>query len=71
MWWRRYQNEGNFQTKARSGRKRKTTAEQDQEIIKEIREHPFRSATSISRKYQVCPNTIASRFKEYDINNQS
>lgn len=66
-WWKRYRLEGNFQTKKRSGRRRKTTYEQDDEIIETVKENPFERASKIARGYQLSTQTILSRFKERGI----
>lgn len=66
-WWHRYSTENTFETKHRSGRPKKTSRAEDEEIIQEIEQNPFSNATLISRRFNVCPNTIASRFKEKGI----
>lgn len=67
LWWLRYLNDNNFETKYRSGRPKKTTHAQDEMIIQEIQQNPFSNATIISRQLNVCSNTITSRFKENGI----
>lgn len=66
-WWTRYRQEGNFKTKARSGRPRKTTFEQDDEIMNAVKTNPFLKAAKIARHYQLSTPTITSRFKERGI----
>lgn len=63
-WWHRYRIKGDFKTNPRSGRKRKTNARQDEDILKTIQENPFHTAVQIARDFGVSRTTISNRFHD-------
>lgn len=66
-WWLRYKTNQNFETKPRSGRPRKTSSHQDNQILKEIQKKPFSSAIQIARSFNVSRTLISNRLIENDI----
>ena len=52
-WIEHYQQHGNVDDLPRSGRKRKTTAEQDEAIVAEAKETKFTTPRRIKRKLQL------------------
>lgn len=64
-WTRRWQEEGSLATKARSGRPRVTTPEQDARMVTLCQNHPKMSAVHITRNLQLpcTPQTTRRRLR--------
>ncbi|XP_066984733.1 uncharacterized protein [Macrobrachium rosenbergii] len=62
-WIRRWQKEGNVETKPRSGRPRTTTAEEDQKIVDTVNSMPEKSAAEVIGllRLQCDPRTVQRR----------
>lgn len=66
-WWSRYQSNGNVLTKPRPGQVPALNATQEAEIIDQIEEDPFLTATYFGRKYDVSYMTIIRFLKKRGI----
>ncbi|XP_068234399.1 uncharacterized protein [Palaemon carinicauda] len=65
-WIRRWQKEGNVETKPRCGRPRTTTPEEDQKIVETINTMPEKSASEVISllRLQCDPRTVQRRCQE-------
>lgn len=63
-WWSRYQSDGNVLTRTRPGQVHALNANQEAEIINQIEEDPFLTATHFGRQYNVSYMTIIRFLKK-------
>lgn len=66
-WWSRYSSVGNVVTKPRSGQPKALNALEEGEIIEQIVEDPFLTATHLGRQYNVSYMTIIRLLKKHGL----
>lgn len=64
FWWKRYEEEGNFNTKPHTGRPEVLSPEQKQDIVNRVEQDPFSTAVSFAREYGVSEPTVSSVLKK-------
>lgn len=63
FWWKRYEEEGNVNSKPHHGRPEVLTQLQKDDIVNRVTENPFSTAISFAREYGVNDKTVSSVLK--------
>lgn len=63
LWWKRWCDEGSLASHVSSGRRKKTTAENDRILIESVLVNRFVSVPTYATEFNVCPNTIRRRLR--------
>lgn len=66
-WFKRYEQDGNVNVRARPGRPKVLSAQDEADIIQRIQDNPFLTAISFAREYDVHKSVIRSLFLSHGI----